>query len=123
MPQKLVLLQKSAAPIPDTHIDPVCKMIVTAESAAGTFDYNGTKYYFCALGCRDRFAADPDRYLSAAEAVDQPTDVEYTCPMHPEVVQIGPGSCPKCGMALEPKEVSLEDRPDPEYADMRRRFW
>jgi len=98
-------------------------MIVTAESAAGTCVHNGTTYHFCALACRDRFAPDPDRYLSPTAPVDQPTDVEYTCPMHPEVVQIGPGICPKCGMALEPKEVSLDDRPDPEYADMGRRFW
>ena len=123
MPQQLVLLGKSSEPLPQTHIDPVCKMIVTADSAAGTFDLGGTTYYFCAIGCRDRFAANPDKYLSPAAPADQPTDVEYTCPMHPEVVQIGPGSCPKCGMALEPKEVSLDERPDPEYDDMRRRFW
>ncbi len=54
---------------------------------------------------------------------DQPLDVEYTCPMHPEIVQIGPGACPKCGMALEPKEISLDDTPDQEYVVMRRRFW
>jgi Cu+-exporting ATPase len=97
-------------------------MIVTVDSAAGTYDHNGTTYYFCALGCRDRFAADPQRFLRTQVANDGPTDVEYTCPMHPEVVQIGPGSCPKCGMALEPKEITLDDRPDPEYADMKRRF-
>ncbi|MEO8650578.1 MAG: heavy metal-binding domain-containing protein, partial [Acidobacteriota bacterium] len=87
---------------------------------------------FCAVSCRDRFAADPDKYLTkpdqsagrSHEMNDPANDeVEYTCPMHPEIVQIGPGSCPICGMALEPKEISLNDAPDPEFTDMRRRFW
>ncbi|MBV9216033.1 MAG: cadmium-translocating P-type ATPase [Acidobacteria bacterium] len=106
-------------------------MLVTRESAAAAYDYNGTTYFFCMTGCWDKFAGDPEKFLSepAASAAGQfdgaplrGSDVEYTCPMHPEIVQIGPGSCPICGMALEPKEITLEDAPDPEYMDMRRRF-
>jgi Cu+-exporting ATPase len=125
------------------EVDPVCKMFVTPESAAASFNHNETTYYFCAPGCKSRFASDPDKYLSEPEsqaetrpvesvphsdkeksAISNPRSaIEYTCPMHPEVVQIGPGSCPICGMALEPKEITLADTPDPEYADMKRRFW
>ena len=65
----------------------------------------------------------PEKYLNPRLQADQQLDVEYTCPMHPEIIQIGPGSCPKCGMALEPKVISLDDKPDPEYIDMKRRFW
>ncbi|MBX7056307.1 MAG: heavy metal translocating P-type ATPase [Pyrinomonadaceae bacterium] len=108
--------------IVEPHVDPVCKMLVLPESAAGKFDYLGTTYYFCAIGCRDRFAANPEKYLRPQDPVDLPQDVEYTCPMDPEIVQIGPGVCPKCGMALEPKEITLDDRPDPEFLDMKRRF-
>ncbi|MEP7214497.1 MAG: heavy metal translocating P-type ATPase [Acidobacteriota bacterium] len=106
-----------------THIDPVCKMLVSPETSAGEFEHGGEKYYFCSKGCREKFAADPQKYLEPAAAEDLPTDVEYTCPMHPEIVQIGPGSCPVCGMALEPKEITLDDAPDPEFVDMKRRFW
>ncbi|MBP7376129.1 MAG: heavy metal translocating P-type ATPase [Pyrinomonadaceae bacterium] len=106
----------------DTHIDPVCKMLVRPSTAAATHDHDGETYYFCAVGCKDKFVADPQQYLDPQQTVEQPLDVEYTCPMHPEIVQIGPGSCPKCGMALEPKEISLDDGPDPEYIDMKRRF-
>ena len=112
----------------ETHTDPVCKMLVTAETAAGTYEHNGETYYFCMTGCRDKFAADPEQYLRAPEVSNQSkiqdprSKIEYTCPMHPEIVQIGPGSCPKCGMALEPKVISLDDGPDPEFVDMKRRF-
>jgi|CXWL01.1.fsa_nt_gi Cu+-exporting ATPase len=104
------------------HIDPVCGMTVQAEQAAGMYEHDGTKYYFCSTGCVAKFKADPSKYVNSTETEDLPLDVEYTCPMHPEVVQIGPGTCPKCGMALEPKEVSLNDRPDPELLDMSHRF-
>ena len=107
----------------DTQIDPVCGMTVDPASAAGTHRHDGKDYYFCSTGCVAKFKADPQKYLDPRESKDQPLDVEYTCPMHPEIVQIGPGSCPKCGMALEPVEVSLEDVEDPELIDMRRRFW
>ncbi len=115
-------------PPPEPHVDPVCKMLVMPETAAARYEYNGTTYYFCMPGCRDKFAADPERFLSEPPAVagglaHAAADIEYTCPMHPEILQIGPGSCPICGMALEPKEISLDDAPDPEYLDMKRRFW
>ncbi len=127
--------RKKAEPMPEPHVDPVCKMLVMPETAAAEFEYNGTTYYFCNPGCKTRFQADPERYLrqetgsmsheSASHHLPSPDSqpsVEYTCPMHPEIVQIGPGSCPKCGMTLEPKEITLEDKPDPEFIDMKRRF-
>ena len=124
----------------ETHIDPVCKMLVVPETAAAKYDYNGTIYYFCNPGCKTKFAAEPQKYLFTAETqsregaelgssdhsqstIQNPkSEIEYTCPMHPEIVQIGPGSCPICGMALEPKEITLDDQPDPEFIDMKRRF-
>jgi len=108
-----------------TATDPVCKMLVRPESAAAKFDFNGTTYYFCAVGCLNKFRQNPDRFLepeAKPEPMGGPNDVEYTCPMDPEIVQIGPGICPICGMALEPKIVSLDDKPDPEFLDMKRRF-
>jgi Cu+-exporting ATPase len=122
--------RKKTEPTPEPHIDPVCKMLVTPETAAGKYDYNGTTYYFCNPGCKTKFAAETERYLSDAPDVgndesaisDPQSAIEYTCPMHPEIVQIGPGSCPICGMALEPKEITLDDTPDPEFNDMKRRF-
>ncbi|HBR46750.1 MAG TPA: haloacid dehalogenase, partial [Afipia sp.] len=84
-------------------------------------------YHFCSAGCRTKFAAAPEQYLEKANAEPQHADVPegtvYTCPMHPQIRQIGPGSCPICGMALEPELVSLDDQPNPELADMTRRFW
>ncbi|HEX2639893.1 MAG TPA: HAD-IC family P-type ATPase, partial [Pyrinomonadaceae bacterium] len=103
--------------------DPVCGMKVSAGSAAGKYDYKGEIYYFCSKGCETKFKSDPEKYLNPTQQEDLPQDVEYTCPMHPEIVQIGPGSCPICGMALEPKEITLDDKPDPELIDMKRRFW
>lgn len=109
------------------NVDPVCKMLVSPVTAAASYEHNGIKYYFCMTGCRDKFAADPNRFLLSTpfqEVMGLSTqEIEYTCPMDPEIVQIGPGICPKCGMALEPKEISLDDAPDPEYIDMKRRFF
>lgn len=88
------------------HIDPVCGMTVQADRAAGTYDYNGQRYYFCSTSCQQKFRADPAKNLR--QTAPPPTTpagsagVEYTCPMDPEVQQLGPGNCPKCGMALEP---------------------
>lgn len=107
-----------------TAIDPVCGMTVDPSTAV-RHDYKGTAYYFCCDGCRSRFRADPERYL-ASRTPDPNLAVAgatYTCPMHPEVIQVGHGSCPKCGMALEPMTVTLDDGPNPELVDMTRRLW
>jgi Cu+-exporting ATPase len=106
--------------------DPVCGMIVDPGKTDHHAHHGGQDYYFCSAGCRTKFVADPEHYLSpdasaANEAV--PEGTIYTCPMHPEIRQQGPGSCPICGMALEPETFSLDSGPDPEYIDMRRRFW
>lgn len=136
MSQPLVALGRKPANDADfkTFTDPVCKMIVTPATAAATYEYKGKTFYFCMTGCRDRFAADPISYLEGEKGRkgdeekkesaihDSQSAIEFTCPMHPEIVQIGLGSCPICGMALEPKEISLDDSPDPEYIDMKRRF-
>jgi Cu+-exporting ATPase len=88
--------------------------------------HHGTAFHFCSAGCKSKFEADPDKYLKAEKAA-APTAAEksaiYTCPMHPEIRQQGPGSCPICGMALEPLEITAEAVPNEELADMRRRFW
>ena len=106
-------------------IDPVCGMTVQPATAAGSYDYRGTTYYFCNPSCLARFKADPDSFLQpkAGSAPPASSDALYTCPMHPEIVQHGPGACPKCGMALEPMTVSLDDGPNPELVDMTRRLW
>jgi Cu+-exporting ATPase len=100
-------------------------MEVTPGAAAGSFEHRGQTYYFCAKSCLAKFQNDPLKYLEpkpAAKAAET-QDVEYTCPMHPEVVQIGPGTCPICGMALEPKTIQAEEGENPELVDMQKRFW
>jgi Cu+-exporting ATPase len=113
--------------------DPVCGMDVrSGQAGGGSVAYAGTTYWFCNPGCREKFVADPARYVAPAPAVPAATPSAapegdsrlYTCPMHPEVRQIGPGTCPKCGMALEPVEpLGGEEGPNPELVDMTRRFW
>jgi Cu+-exporting ATPase len=105
--------------------DPVCRMNVDPHTAQHRASYEGRPYYFCSAGCRAKFVADPQRYLANDKAPPAPVDegAIYTCPMHPEVRQVGPGSCPICGMALEPLLVSAEPQANPELADMTRRFW
>ena len=106
--------------------DPVCGMDVEpADAAGGRAEYRGTTYWFCNPVCREKFVADPAHYLEPRPAGDTAADSRpYTCPMHPEVRQVGPGSCPKCGMALEPVEVAAADEaPSVELTDMSRRFW
>ena len=123
-------------PSPPRAIDPVCGMAVDPESAAGRSDFEGTTYHFCSVSCKRRFDAEPSRYLNPdgsprgrdghEEEADQapaPPGTPYTCPMHPEVVREGPGSCPICGMALEPTTPSAGDEANPELAEMSRRFW
>ena len=115
---------------PGTAIDPVCGMKVKIEGAKNTTVHDGTTYYFCNPKCLAKFTAEPLRYLKPAEAAPAPADLSstrpgaiYTCPMHPEIRQVGPGSCPICGMALEPAEISLDSGPNEELTDMTRRFW
>jgi Cu+-exporting ATPase len=114
-----------AAPAAGGVLDPVCGMTVDPHTAKHRHAYKGHTYYFCSAGCRTKFAADPEKYLDktgrAAEPV--PEGTIYTCPMHPEIRQVGPGSCPICGMALEPEIATADTGPNPELADMRRRFW
>jgi Cu+-exporting ATPase len=110
-----------------------------ATARGGAFEHEGTTYSFCSPGCREKFARDPNAVL-AARRTQHPApstqhqrtqhpepstqhDVEYTCPMHPEIVQLGPGECPICGMALEPKTLTAEEPENRELADMTRRFW
>jgi Cu+-exporting ATPase len=106
--------------------DPVCGMDVSLDAGKPTAEHAGTVFHFCSQKCHDKFVADPQRYLSPtptkAEAASAGT--EYVCPMHPEVLQIGPGTCPKCGMALEAVVPELEhEEDDGEFRDFRRRFW
>jgi Cu+-exporting ATPase len=110
-------------PPPAFEIDPVCKMRVLPQTAAARFEYRGKTYYFCATRCMERFKANPQSFLESQPLKTPVSDAIYTCPMHPEVRQRGPGSCPKCGMALEPETAQLEEGPNPELADMSRRFW
>ena len=103
-------------------IDPVCGMKVDPATRL-RLDHRGTTYYFCAQSCLDRFRADPERYLEPApDAPAADPEAVYTCPMHPEVRQQGPGACPICGMALEPAMVTLDEGPNHELIDMSRRL-
>ena len=106
--------------------DPVCGMSVDPHTAKHRREHGGRTYYFCSARCAEKFEAEPETYLGPerAQAKPAPKDAIYTCPMHPEIEQVGPGDCPICGMALEPKTVLLEEEgPSAEYLDMRRRFW
>ena len=113
--------------------DPVCGMDVEpGQAAGGSAEYEGATYWFCSPSCREKFGADPARYVAPLAGLPAATPSAgpladtriYTCPMHPEVRRVGPGTCPKCGMALEPVEVSAaEEGPNPELVDMTRRFW
>jgi Cu+-exporting ATPase len=128
-------------------IDPVCGMTVTQDTAAGKKEYKGEIYYFCSQNCLNKFSANPDAFVnrdaqqktSAQQERQQQTDsqrehlasapekvtnpVEYTCPMHPEIVRDKPGSCPICGMALEPRVITLAEDDNIELKEMTRRFW
>jgi len=111
--------------------DPVCGMASEPETAAAKREYGGKTYYFCSEGCAAKFAAEPGKFLGAAPAAhgyssvrgSESKEIEYTCPMHPQIVRSGPGACPICGMALEPRTASIEMQENPELAMMSRRFW
>ncbi len=111
--------------------DPVCGMDIDPKDAAGIFDHGGQTYHFCSKGCLGKFRSDPGKFLGGASEAGSanhtgeaaPSDAVYTCPMHPQIQQVGPGSCPICGMALEPLVITGEEEATPELADMTRRFW
>ncbi len=108
-----------------TVTDPVCGMTVDPATSPHHTKYNQFDYHFCSARCRERFVADPQKYLSPAPAEPDPAAARamYTCPMHPEIRQLGPGTCPICGMALEQEMPSLEEEDNPELRDFSRRFW
>src|SRR2546425_7607606 len=113
--------------------DPVCGMdVVPGQAPGGSADHAGKTYWFCSQGCREKFVADPKRYVApsptkpAADAIAPAPArprTKWTCPMHPQIVRDEPGSCPICGMALEPITVTADEGPDPELIRMTRRFW
>ncbi|MBJ7435797.1 MAG: heavy metal translocating P-type ATPase [Acinetobacter sp.] len=106
-------------------IDPVCGMAVDPNTELKT-DYQQQTYYFCNPSCLDKFKSDPEFYLIPPDQRPVPegaADMDYTCPMDPEIVQKGPGTCPICGMALEPMQPTLDDAPNPELVDFSHRFW
>ena len=132
--------------------DPVCGMSVDPATAKYKAEHAGAAYYFCSAGCREKFVADPERYLGTVGAVHRPSldgrpfgrpmdragrahraqqqrqnpapsSTIYTCPMHPQIRRNGPGNCPICGMALEPEVAAATDGPSAELVDMTRRFW
>src|SRR6266511_4179753 len=123
--------------------DPICGMNVEPERAAGSHVHNGQTYYFCSRHCLAEFKEDPERFLKspaaghaahgeghshaqAAPSKAKGNETEqgvYVCPMDPEVRESKPGACPKCGMAFEPRTVTLEEEANPELVDMTRRFW
>ncbi len=127
---------------PANALDPVCGMTVDPAHARGSVDHAGTTYHFCSPHCVEKFREDPERFLRAPSPAAHshvvsimPASVHdlakekgaasalYTCPMHPEIVRSGPGTCPLCGMALEPRTITAAEEPNPELADMTRRFW
>jgi Cu+-exporting ATPase len=104
--------------------DPVCGMTVDPHTAKHRHEHRGHTYYFCNPRCREKFIANPEKYLAGEKPKeDVPAGTIYTCPMHPEIRQTGPGACPICGMALEPELVTADSGPNPELIDMTRRFW
>ena len=110
-------------------LDPVCGMTVEIATAKHVHAHSGQTFYFCSGRCKERFATDPVRYLdpgvkaaAAVEPASVPPGTKYTCPMDPEIVQIGPGTCPKCGMALEPMDVTADTGPNPELVDFEHRL-
>jgi len=126
----LPMMQPASAVTGAVAVDPVCGMTVQPATAAGSYEYQGKTYYFCATSCLTKFRTDPIHYLTPPEQriprvmpIPSGGVVEYICPMDPEVLETKPGACRICGMALEPKVVSLEDERNPELEDMTRRFW
>ena len=116
-------MAKMAASNAQMTTDPVCGMTVDIGARGPSYDYSGQTYRFCSEGCRTKFAADPEHYLTKrGEAKPLPQGTLYTCPMHPQIVKEGPGHCPICGMALEPMGVPPEITDNPELRDFTRRL-
>src|SRR6516164_10421254 len=115
---------------PAAEHDPVCGMTIDPAKAEHRAEHAGHSYFFCSAKCREKFAAEPARYVSpararAAGAAARTTagEVQWTCPMHPQIVREEPGNCPICGMTLEPMTPAADDAANPELRDMSRRFW
>jgi Cu+-exporting ATPase len=114
---------ETMTPAGDREIDPVCGMTVDIHAGKPSFEHKGHAYYFCSEGCRTKFAKEPERFLDKkGEPEPLPQGTLYTCPMHPQIVQEGPGHCPICGMALEPMGVPPADMMNPELVDFTRRL-
>ncbi len=124
MEQEFKLVSFADQQTPDKVIDPVCGMSVDPKTAKQHADYHGHPYYFCGANCKTKFLANPERYLTAEKAIEPViAGAIYTCPMHPQIQQVGPGTCPICGMALEPQTVTADSGPNLELVDMTRRLW
>ena len=128
--RKPLPMMMPAAPAAAGVLDPVCGMTVQPETAAGLYAHEGKTYYFCATSCLTKFKNDPAYYVLPQDqrqarevAVPPGAAVEYICPMDPEILETKPGACRICGMALEPKIVTMAEGPNPELDDMSRRFW
>jgi len=114
----------AAADVSTSAVDPVCGMAVDPATAKHKAEHAGATYYFCSARCREKFVAEPARFLgSAPPPKSAPPGAVYTCPMHPQIRQLGPGHCPICGMALEPEVATAAEGPSAELIDMNRRFW
>ena len=119
-------LDGDASELRERQRDPVCGMLVDPRTAPYRQQHAGRPYFFCSAGCQTKFSDNPTKYLARSELTAPPAAPEgtiYTCPMHPQIRQVGPGFCPICGMALEPDLVTATSGPNPELADMTRRFW
>ena len=114
-----------AQKVSNTVKDPVCGMNVDPESAKGVSEYKGTKYFFCSVKCKTKFDANPSQFVGREKPAPKAAsaDIEYTCPMHPQIRKMGPGTCPICGMALEPVTASAGEEDNSEYRSMLTRFW
>ena len=112
----------SVSPPTAPAIDPVCGMTVDPLTSKHRLDHHGTTFHFCSTGCRTKFEADPGKYLAPKPPTPGQPGAIHTCPMHPQIRQPGPGTCPLCGMALEPLEITAEAAPNHELADMSRRL-
>ena len=119
-------LDGDASELRERQRDPVCGMLVDPRTTPYRQQHAGRPYFFCSAGCQSKFLDNPTKYLARSELTAPPAAPEgtiYTCPMHPQIRQVGPGFCPICGMALEPDLVTATSGPNPELADMTRRFW